>query len=268
MRPSEMRPSDMSLYTQKAHPFLCKTSKSLLNMVNLCLGIPSRFLFFILCLLGAHHIASSALPAGPQLGANINFNSITTPNPAHVSRVEHIITNLLRWTETQPNIRYPEASLILVEMRVNRPSQADPTMSSNFQDFRYIQCTFRYRGPPSPPWGSEILTFENRWPQHWEQWDFTPRVSSDRMDVEEVDHLRAFNFDAAVRRMSGEWADQLLKSQGYRGRYGHVYLVQSGGWPLGWCFDEYERGLDELIAVSVVIATGEVTEVETCLFRD
>ncbi|KAL8670511.1 MAG: hypothetical protein Q9168_004963 [Polycauliona sp. 1 TL-2023] len=202
---------------------------------------------------------SSALPAVRQ---NVPGNSVLhVPFP----RVEQLITNLLRWTRAQQDIRIRQATLRFVFLKVdNSPEPFNPTRSSNFQDFRNIGCMFRAGGPPSPP--HDVILFRNRWPQNWDQWDLAPM--DEEMDPD-FDDVHTIDFELAARRMSAEFANQLLKAHGFRGRYGAVILENRGSIGLGWCFDSLElEGEEEIAAKLVTIPRGEVLDVEHCILGD
>ncbi|CAO1604208.1 hypothetical protein XANCAGTX0491_007773 [Xanthoria calcicola] len=136
------------------------------------------------------------------------------------------------------------------------PDPLNPTLSDDINRFKRFGCLFRYGGSAL----DDSFFMQNQWPQHWDRWD----LSQHRFPGMGAG-LRAFSLEAAARQLSLEWADQLLKASGCRGRYGEVILVQNGGRPLGWCFAYIEIEPDVRGGRLVVVATGQVLRVEHCM---
>ncbi|KAL8934683.1 MAG: hypothetical protein Q9211_005101 [Gyalolechia sp. 1 TL-2023] len=165
---------------------------------------------------------------------------------------------MVRTLAEDPRTLYSEAQMIAVFLTVDHawnPEQA--SLSDKFTDFRDIRCVFRYGDNQhvGPRWRRlTLFTMKNEWPLHWDQWsDPVPRPAH-------VDDPVPFQWEQASGRISAEWADVLLKAQGYTGRYARVILrrVYLGRKPLGWCFGGVETSGGELRDVLVEIATGQV----------
>ncbi|KAI4107861.1 MAG: hypothetical protein LQ339_002471 [Xanthoria mediterranea] len=226
---------------------------------------PSFSFLILLIFFYSHQAATVALPALPQngqsLGINVNSPPSTNNNDLSVTKtVETVVEDLLRWTRAQPDPRLRQSSLLGIRMRVdNNGDLFNPTMSDDINRFKRIRCLFRYGGSPAAY--DDTFQMHNQWPQQWDRWDLSPQPLP---GVGE--NLRAFSLEAAARRLSVEWADQLLKASGRRGRYGEVILVQNGGRPLGWCFAFLEIQPGVRSARLVVVATGQVLGAEHCLW--
>lgn len=232
-------------------------------MVYHRLGFHPAFLI-LLIVFCSHQAASFALPAVRQnvasntISFGVDINNSSSNDLSTTPRVEHVIGALIRWARAQQDVRFREATLRLVGLRVdNNPQFLNPTMSSHIRHFRRFSCLFHYGGPPSPPGEPEGFEIQNRWPHHWNQWNLRPVPQTGMI----FDELHTINFEQVARRLSVDWADQLLKAHGYRGRYGEVLLVQLSHTPLGWCFGFLELGGDVRGAKLVTIATGEIIDV-------
>ncbi|KAL9023128.1 MAG: hypothetical protein Q9196_007375, partial [Gyalolechia fulgens] len=107
---------------------------------------------------------------------------------------------MVRTLAEDPRTLYSKAQMIAVFLTVDHawnPEQA--SLSDKFSDFRDIRLT--------------LFTMKNEWPLHWDQWsDPVPRPAH-------VDDPVPFQWEQASGRISAEWADVLLKAQGYTGRY-------------------------------------------------
>ena len=223
---------------------------------------PSFSFLILLIFFYSHQAATFALPALPQngqsLGINVNSPPSTNNNDLTVTKtVETVVQDLLRWTRAQPDPSLRQASLLAIRMTVDHsPDPLDPTLSDDINRFKRFGCLFRYGGSAL----NDVFAMQNQWPQHWDQWDL-----SQHRFPEMGSNLRAFGLEAAARRLSVEWADQLLKASGCRGPYGEVVLAQIGRRPLGWCFSYIEIEPDERGARLVVVATGQILTVEHCM---
>ncbi|KAL8755326.1 MAG: hypothetical protein Q9199_003723 [Rusavskia elegans] len=232
-------------------------------MVYHRLGFHPAFLI-LLIFVCSHQAASSALPAVRQTVASntipfgVDVNNSSSNDLSTTPRVENVIEALIRWMRSQQDIRYCQATLRLVGLRVdNNPQFLNPTMSSDIRRFRRLGCLFRYGGPPAPPGEPDGFEIQNQWPQHWNQWNLRPIAQPGML----FDELHTISFEQAARRLSVDWADHLLKAHGFRGRYGEVLLVQLSNTPLGWCFGFLELGGDVRGGKLVTIATGEIIDV-------
>ena len=223
---------------------------------------PSFSLLILLIFFYSHQAATSALPALPQNGQSLGINVNSPPSTNNnndltvTQTVETVVQDLIRWMRAQPDPRLRQASLLAIRMTVDdSPDPIEPTLSDDINRFKRFRCLFRYGGSAL----DDSFVIQNQWPQHWDRWDLSqhrsPEVGADE---------RAFSLEAAARRLSVEWADQLLKASGFRSPYGEVLLAQIGGRPLGWCFSHVEIEPDWRGARLVVIATGQVLTVEHC----
>lgn len=223
-----------------------------------------QFALILLCLFlsSVHQASSHALPANPPNTPSKpsfqNHNSIT---------IDQNIGTLVRTLAKSPDIRYREASMVAVYLAVEHVEDIegveDITFSSNIGDFRDMLCLFRYGGPQPLRPERSLFKVKNRWPVHWEQWAHPEpyHVYSE--------NLAPFRWQDASRRMSVEWADVLLKSNGHRGRYGFVFLARTEteelSGPLAWCFGAVETPEGPRV-FWVEVNTGQVLEVPFCTF--
>ena len=227
-------------------------------MVYRCLGfLPFPILLsFLYCHLAAKFVLPAVRPilAGNGGFHRLDVNNASSNDLSNTPRVEQVVENLIRWVLAQ-EYSHPTLRLVILKVDDNHGGFFNPTMSDNIQSFRKIGCVFHIDVPT--PDETEAMTFQNRWPQRWDQWDLNPGWEHDDMNLNQ---FGAFNFDQVARRLSVEWADRVLKAHGYRGRYGEVVLVRFEDRDLGWCFGFLELPDGERGARLVTIATGEVLD--------
>ena len=175
-----------------------------------------------------------------------------------------VVTSLLGWQKVQQDVRYRHAILREIVITVDDWGGAgDPTFSSNIQDFRKILCEFTYEGPTRSPDELMVLFFTNQWPHHWDRWNLSPQMGPGH--PHDFDQLSPIvNFEQTSRQMSVEWADQVLKAHGLRGRYARVTLFQSGPRPLGWYFAHLEAAPGQFSFRLVTIESGFIMDVWSC----
>ena len=165
-------------------------------------------------------------------------------------KVSQVVTYLLRQLALQPDIRFRQALLVGIFLRV---SPGDPP-SNNIADFHSIGCIFLYGGDAPPSGKSNAFAIGNQWPEHWEEWNnqVVPRLIP--ADFE------AIQWQKSQALMSVEKADYLLKAAGYIQRYRGVVMLKLAKRPLGYCFSK----VDDLRNVNVDVSTGRVSEVRDC----
>ena len=210
----------------------------------------------------------------------LQFNSIlaiyTTPThtlpfqiPLHNTSaltIEQNVQNFVDRVTADPDIRYRESEVVVCYIAVDQGDHNpehfhDYPLSSNLSEFREIRCIFQYGGPEAQTEDS-LFQVENRWPQHWDEWDppspgfpFPYRV-------------RPFSWRKAVRYMGAERADRLLKGAGHGGKYALVSMQKTVAHPDGgWCFlnvqiTDAEGGGQRTYVVDV--RTGGVEERQYC----
>ncbi|KAL8849374.1 MAG: hypothetical protein Q9221_005612 [Calogaya cf. arnoldii] len=213
--------------------------------------------YFLLLLFSYHllHTTSIALPpstANPHTLLqptkpiyNNNNNNISAPPTL---TVEQNVENLIQWVTS----RHP-AHILSIRLRVSDHDLPILTLSDEISLFRKIDCVFLLPSYTPP----RSLSISNQWPVHWGAW---------RAPIPEPYHedwLR-LPWKTIFRRMSVEWADHLMKREGYVGEYGAVVLLSMAGRPRGWCFDEVDLEPDLIGSVMVEI-TGEVYTFNGCM---
>lgn len=201
-----------------------------------------------------HQVSALALPIKPQTSPTITGPRLSL-NGGHANggndvTVSQIVTSLLRELALRPDVRFRQAILVGVFLRVS-PGDSP---SNNINDFQSLGCAFLYGGPPPPRGKSNAFTIANQWPEHWEQWknQVVPRVLP--AGLEEIPWQKIQGL------MSVKRADYLLKSAGYSQRYRGVVLLQLVNKPPAYCFSD----VDDLRNVNVDISTGKVSEVREC----
>ena len=223
------------------------------------------FVYLSLLLFCSRQALGFAVPIDSQSPASISLSlpnldlGKTHSNLRTKPNFGDMVDKLLQWLVAQRDIKYRQALLIGVIIRINnRDAVTQPTLSGNVGDFRFCSCVFRYGGPPYEQMRNGF-SVANGYPQHWDRWGALVPV---RHVPDWSPGLRIIQWQQAWARMSLERADELLKANGYRdNRYGQVALVDLGARPLGWCFDYLELAEGELVAVNVEIRTGHVVRV-------
>ena len=213
----------------------------------------------IFCILLLSHLPQAsalALPIGPPSPSP----NLVQPNPNHsisasnTLTVEQNIINLLRSLKPHPFPGVSQAKLISIILQVDDNESINPTLSSNIAQFRKIDLIFRSGDITFFPLGFSI---ENKWPSHWDRWNH-------RVTETVAGNWAPLSWELMFRRMSVEWADVILKTAGYHGRYGAVILIHRVGQPFGWCFDGIELGEHGSRNV-LVKPDGHVQRCDRCL---
>ena len=176
------------------------------------------------------------------------------------------VQNLVDTLTADPDIRYRKSMMVVCYIAVDHGDH-DPDhfheypLSSNIGDFRDIRCMFRYGGPVADEKHSWFQV-QNRWPLHWDQWE--PPSGSFYYHWLNL----SFSWRKAVRYMSAERANRLLKAHGHRGPYALVSLGKTTAHPDGaWCFlnvqiPDPDGGGQRTYFVDV--RTGRVEETQYC----
>ena len=176
------------------------------------------------------------------------------------------VQNLVDTLTADPDISYRKSMMLTCYIAVDHGDHDpdhfhDYPLSSNIGDFRDIRCVFRYGGPLADERRS-LFEVQNQWPLHWDQWQppgegfYFPSA------------VRPFSWRKAVRYMSAERANRLLKADEHRGPYALVSLGKTTAHPDGaWCFlnvqiSDSEGGGQRTYFVDV--RTGRVEETRYC----
>ncbi|KAL8672764.1 MAG: hypothetical protein Q9168_002790 [Polycauliona sp. 1 TL-2023] len=218
------------------------------------MGVPFFGVFYALawlvlsCLRPLSVLASPIEPHDPLtlIPNPIPGNSVTGAGPT----VGQIVTNLLRQLEMRSDIRFRNANLVRVFLRVSPGNQP----SNNIADFHSIGCLFLYGGdipPVGKPSGFAVL---NQWPEQWDQW--TNQVAP-RLIPAALEEIR---WQKTQALMSVQMADYLLKAAGHVQRYRGVVILKQANRPLGYCFSQ----VDDLPNLNVDVLTGRISEVPEC----
>ncbi|KAL8848507.1 MAG: hypothetical protein Q9221_006466 [Calogaya cf. arnoldii] len=162
-----------------------------------------------------------------------------------------VVTHLVRQLASQSDIRFREARLSAVFLRVSPGDQA----SNNIADFRSIGCLFLYGGDAPPTGKSNAFSIMNRWPEQWDEWSNKVLPRSIQGPA-----LGEIEWQKTQALMSVEKADYLLKAAGYVQRYRGVVILKLANRPLGYCFSK----VDNLRNLNVDLLTGSVSEVRDC----
>ena len=214
------------------------------------------FCLFAIPLVSSHVLRAKAMNSASQPSLQTQNNTTIGEN----------VQNLVDILTADPDIRYQKSRMlgcyIAVDMGDHDPEQFHEfPLSSNIADFRDIRCFFRYGGPLAEERLNKFWV-NNQWPLHWDRW--SPPIHNSHYD----DKSRPFSWPAALRYMSAEWADTLLKAHGQLGPYQLVMLWKTKTHPeLAWCFlnvqitDEQGGGQRSFF---VYVRTGRVEETRYC----
>ena len=119
-----------------------------------------------------------------------------------------------------------------------------------------------------PPWIADRYNVANKYPQHWDQWEY-PDLSKKGLALSgaplalpssSYSKVKGVPWGLVQAKMPVEEADRLLKAAGFRGGYTQVTMFK---WPaegllewLFWGLDLEGNGYGNIVTVDVM--TGEV----------